>query len=185
MKALALVNEATDADGDAVMPPDGDGGGGATASKTSTAGRRRRQTLSYPPLKPAMMMAVTAGVAMGVEVAADRAAVAHAAAPTTALVMAAVLATSPTACATLLCKKGRGVVCRANCAGYEAREAAMARVEKVFAVHYKCSVRRVKSNARDAQKYWDRSHRAAQAVAQRGGRGNRLPCAPPRPPPPD
>jgi len=29
----------------------------------------RRQTLSYPPLKPAMMMA---GVAMRVEVAADR-----------------------------------------------------------------------------------------------------------------
>jgi len=45
MEALALVNEATDADGDAVMPPDGGGGGGATASKTSTAGRRRRQTL--------------------------------------------------------------------------------------------------------------------------------------------
>ena len=42
----------------------------------------------------------------------------------------------------LLCKMGRGVVCRANCAGYEAREAAMARVEKAFAVHYKCSVRR-------------------------------------------
>jgi len=48
-------------------------------------------------------------------VAADRAAVAHAAAPTTALVMAAVLATSPTACATprggQLCRQCRPVCC--------------------------------------------------------------------------